>query len=241
MVLSHAEGRCVRGRLRAAHFPGPRHDVGDRGALVGPGRRSGRDRRHGLAAGKAGNAGRSSSVPSRSQPRPHSTRRSRSPRRSYSRRRPAAGRSTDGGWVTCCATRPRDRERSMTPCRRPWAPWITGWVPCTPWGRWTTWRPPTPCTMGRAACPRPACSPPTCWPRCCAVCGSPTVNARRSASCGRSCGWLVAPLRLILRLPAPPHRPRVRVRRGRPERALRQLLLTHAISYRGPPAGTAVA
>ncbi|WP_328346875.1 hypothetical protein OG873_02770 [Streptomyces violaceus] len=54
-------------------------------------------------------------------------------------------------------------------------------------------------------------------------------------------GWLVAPLRLILRLPAPPHRPRVRVRRGRPERALRQLLLTHAISYRGPPAGTAVA
>ncbi|MFJ8078256.1 hypothetical protein ACIQ7Q_31075 [Streptomyces sp. NPDC096176] len=54
-------------------------------------------------------------------------------------------------------------------------------------------------------------------------------------------GWLVAPLRLILRLPAPPHRPRVRTRRGRSDRALRQLLLTHAITSRGPPAGTAVA
>ncbi|MDG9709444.1 hypothetical protein [Streptomyces sp. DH10] len=54
-------------------------------------------------------------------------------------------------------------------------------------------------------------------------------------------GWLVAPLRLILQLPAPPHRPRVRVRRGRSERTLRQLLLTHTITSRGPPAGTAVA
>ncbi|MER7404815.1 hypothetical protein ABT373_20540 [Streptomyces sp. NPDC000070] len=54
-------------------------------------------------------------------------------------------------------------------------------------------------------------------------------------------GWLVAPLRLILRLPAPPHRPRVPARRGCPERALRQFLLTHAITSRGPPAGTAVA
>ncbi|MFI9542448.1 hypothetical protein ACIHAR_00415 [Streptomyces sp. NPDC052016] len=54
-------------------------------------------------------------------------------------------------------------------------------------------------------------------------------------------GWLVAPLRLILRLPEPPHRPRVRARRGRSERVLRQLLLTHAITTRGPPAGTAVA
>ncbi|MER6133908.1 hypothetical protein [Streptomyces sp. NPDC001815] len=54
-------------------------------------------------------------------------------------------------------------------------------------------------------------------------------------------GWLVAPLRLILRLPAPPHRPRLRVRRDRSHHALRQLLLTHAITSRGPPAGTAVA
>ncbi|MEU3145258.1 hypothetical protein [Streptomyces sp. NPDC006999] len=54
-------------------------------------------------------------------------------------------------------------------------------------------------------------------------------------------GWLVAPLRLVFRLPSPPHRPRVRSRRARTDRGLRQLLLTHAIATRGPPAGTAVA
>ncbi|MEV5105392.1 hypothetical protein ACFQ7G_02900 [Streptomyces massasporeus] len=54
-------------------------------------------------------------------------------------------------------------------------------------------------------------------------------------------GWLVAPLRLLLRLPAPPHRPRVRARRGDSARAPRTLLLTHAITTRGPPVGTAVA
>lgn len=53
-------------------------------------------------------------------------------------------------------------------------------------------------------------------------------------------GWLVAPLRLLLRLPAPPHRPRVRARTGGSDRLLRQLLLVHAITSRGPPAGTAV-
>ncbi|MFF3325548.1 hypothetical protein [Streptomyces sp. NPDC002889] len=53
-------------------------------------------------------------------------------------------------------------------------------------------------------------------------------------------GWLAAPLRLLFRLPAPPHRPRVRVRRDRRARLLRQLLLTHAITSRGPPSGTAV-
>ncbi|KOV99482.1 hypothetical protein ADK65_17580 [Streptomyces sp. NRRL B-1140] len=54
-------------------------------------------------------------------------------------------------------------------------------------------------------------------------------------------GWLVAPLRLILRLPAPPHRPRVRARRGGSARRPRQFLLTYAITSRGPPMGTAVA
>ncbi|MPY57553.1 hypothetical protein FNH08_10390 [Streptomyces spongiae] len=53
-------------------------------------------------------------------------------------------------------------------------------------------------------------------------------------------GWLVAPLRLLLRVPAPPHRPRLRARRDGAVRALRQLLLVHAITSRGPPAGTAV-
>ncbi|MFJ8470146.1 hypothetical protein [Streptomyces swartbergensis] len=54
-------------------------------------------------------------------------------------------------------------------------------------------------------------------------------------------GWLVAPLRLILRLPAPPHKPRVRAVRGRSDRMPRRLLLAHALTSRGPPTGIAVA
>ncbi|AYC37933.1 hypothetical protein [Streptomyces griseorubiginosus] len=54
-------------------------------------------------------------------------------------------------------------------------------------------------------------------------------------------GRLVAPLRLLLALPATPHRPRVRTRRARSERAPRLVLLVHAITHRGPPPGTAVA
>jgi hypothetical protein len=54
-------------------------------------------------------------------------------------------------------------------------------------------------------------------------------------------GWLVAPLGLLLRLPAPPYRPRVRARRRGAQRALRRLLLVHAVTSRGPPAGPAVA
>ena len=50
---------------------------------------------------------------------------------------------------------------------------------------------------------------------------------------------LTAPLRLLLALPDTPDRPRVRARRHRSERAPR-LLLVHAITSRGPPAGTAV-
>ncbi|WP_078948200.1 hypothetical protein [Streptomyces griseus] len=54
-------------------------------------------------------------------------------------------------------------------------------------------------------------------------------------------GWLVVPLRLILRLPTPPHRPRFRALRGRSDRMPRRLLLAHAITSRGPPTGIAVA
>jgi len=53
-------------------------------------------------------------------------------------------------------------------------------------------------------------------------------------------GWLAAPLRLSLALPAAPERPRPRVRRGRSDRSPRRLLLVHAITSRGPPPGTAV-
>ncbi|MEV6833365.1 hypothetical protein AB0N17_02350 [Streptomyces sp. NPDC051133] len=53
-------------------------------------------------------------------------------------------------------------------------------------------------------------------------------------------GWLAAPLRLLLALPVPPDRPRVHLRRRRSDRAPRLLLLVHAITSRGPPAGTAV-
>ncbi len=52
---------------------------------------------------------------------------------------------------------------------------------------------------------------------------------------------LVAPLRLPLRPAAPPHRPRVSPRRAVSDRAPRRLLLVHAITSRGPPAGAAVA
>ncbi|MFF9021362.1 hypothetical protein [Streptomyces eurythermus] len=54
-------------------------------------------------------------------------------------------------------------------------------------------------------------------------------------------GWLVVPLRLILRLPVPPYRRRLRARRGRSDGTLRRLLLTRAVTSRGPPAGCAVA
>jgi len=54
-------------------------------------------------------------------------------------------------------------------------------------------------------------------------------------------GWLAAPLRLLLALPVTPERPRPHVGRRRSDRAPRLLLLSHAITSRGPPAGTAVA
>ncbi|MEV2255124.1 hypothetical protein AB0I94_31865 [Streptomyces sp. NPDC050147] len=54
-------------------------------------------------------------------------------------------------------------------------------------------------------------------------------------------GWLVAPLRVPLALPTPAHRPRIRRHRHRSAGRPRQLLLVHAITSRGPPAGTAVA
>ncbi|OIJ88207.1 hypothetical protein [Streptomyces colonosanans] len=53
-------------------------------------------------------------------------------------------------------------------------------------------------------------------------------------------GWLAAPLRLPLTLPAPPHRPRIRARRSHSARTPHRLLLVHAITSRGPPVGTAV-
>ncbi|MEV5952544.1 hypothetical protein AB0M11_01985 [Streptomyces sp. NPDC051987] len=54
-------------------------------------------------------------------------------------------------------------------------------------------------------------------------------------------GRLVAPLRLLLAVPATPERPRPRPRRRRSDRAPRLLLLVHAITTRGPPVRTAVA
>ncbi|MEU1557564.1 hypothetical protein AB0G86_22820 [Streptomyces scabiei] len=53
-------------------------------------------------------------------------------------------------------------------------------------------------------------------------------------------GRLAAPLRLALALHVVAERPRPRVRRGRADRSPRRLLLVHAITSRGPPAGTAV-
>ncbi|POX57547.1 hypothetical protein C3492_42970 [Streptomyces sp. Ru62] len=53
-------------------------------------------------------------------------------------------------------------------------------------------------------------------------------------------GWLAAPLRLLLALPATPDRPRLHMRRRRSDRSPRLLLLVHAITSRGPPVATAV-
>ncbi|MGW3290694.1 hypothetical protein ACWDR3_39285 [Streptomyces sp. NPDC001002] len=53
-------------------------------------------------------------------------------------------------------------------------------------------------------------------------------------------GRLAAPLRLLLALPTPTDRPRVRGRRFLSDRAPRLLLLVHAITSRGPPVRTAV-
>ncbi|SDD30081.1 hypothetical protein [Streptomyces prasinopilosus] len=54
-------------------------------------------------------------------------------------------------------------------------------------------------------------------------------------------GRLFAPLSgLLPRRPAPPDRPRVRVRRAGRDRKPRRLLLAHTITTRGPPAGVAV-
>ncbi|MEU9703349.1 hypothetical protein [Streptomyces sp. NPDC047981] len=46
---------------------------------------------------------------------------------------------------------------------------------------------------------------------------------------------LPTPRLLILRLPAPPHRPRIRARRQERARRLRRLLLAHVLTSRGPP------
>ncbi|MGW2043600.1 hypothetical protein ACWCPF_00245 [Streptomyces sp. NPDC001858] len=54
-------------------------------------------------------------------------------------------------------------------------------------------------------------------------------------------GWLAAPLRLLLALPVPAERPRVRFSRRGSERTPRLLLLTYAITTRGPPLRTAAA
>ncbi|NXY95604.1 hypothetical protein HYE82_14635 [Streptomyces sp. BR123] len=53
-------------------------------------------------------------------------------------------------------------------------------------------------------------------------------------------GWFLAPLGLLPRLTAHPHRPRLRSRRPHRGSALRRLLLAHAFGTRGPPSGIAV-
>ncbi|MFJ6483370.1 MULTISPECIES: hypothetical protein [unclassified Streptomyces] len=53
-------------------------------------------------------------------------------------------------------------------------------------------------------------------------------------------GRFWTPLRLLLRTAVPAYRPPVQIRRRRHHRAPRRLFLVHAITSRGPPAGTAV-
>lgn len=75
------------------------------------------------------------------------------------------------------------------------------------------------------------------------VCGLWLAHGERAAfRVARAfAGWLVAPLRVPHALPTPVHRPRIRRHRHRSAGRPRQLLLVHALTSRGPPAGTAVA
>nr|QDJ94205.1 hypothetical protein [Streptomyces sp.] len=75
------------------------------------------------------------------------------------------------------------------------------------------------------------------------VCGLWLAHGERAAfRILRAAGnRLFAPLRLLLRPPAPAHKPRVRRRRSGVERWQRGRLLIHTITSRGPPVGTAVA
>lgn len=54
-------------------------------------------------------------------------------------------------------------------------------------------------------------------------------------------GWLAAPARPLFLTPVPPRRPSLRVRRRRRSHRAPRLLLVHAITSRGPPAGAAAA
>ncbi len=74
------------------------------------------------------------------------------------------------------------------------------------------------------------------------LCGLWRASGERGASriLRAVAGLLLVPLRPPLRLPAPPHRPRPRPRRGLGSRRLHGLLLVHALTSRGPPLGTAV-
>ncbi|KUF16614.1 hypothetical protein [Streptomyces silvensis] len=73
------------------------------------------------------------------------------------------------------------------------------------------------------------------------LCGLWLAYGERAAfRVGRAvAGWIAAPLRLALRLPQPPHRPRPRPRRDFGVRGARRLLLVYAITSRGPPLGIA--
>ncbi|MVO86450.1 hypothetical protein GPA10_17200 [Streptomyces sp. p1417] len=73
------------------------------------------------------------------------------------------------------------------------------------------------------------------------LCGLWLAYGERAAfRVGRAvAGWIAAPLRLVLRLPQPPHRPRPRPRRDFGVRGARRLLLVYAITSRGPPLGIA--
>ncbi|MGW7343788.1 hypothetical protein [Streptomyces sp. NPDC054854] len=74
------------------------------------------------------------------------------------------------------------------------------------------------------------------------LCGLWLAHGERAAFRIARCvaALLRAPLRLLLRTVGPVHRPPARVGRSHQHRRPRRLFLVHAITSRGPPAGTAV-
>ncbi|MEW1720571.1 hypothetical protein [Streptomyces sp. NPDC093109] len=97
-------------------------------------------------------------------------------------------------------------------------------------------------SLGHAAGGMPSLGMPAAHLLAALLCGLWLAHGERAAfRVLRACaGRLVAPLRWALRLPTPLHRPRVRARTAHAVRTLRQLLLVHVLTSRGPPSGTAV-
>lgn len=231
-VFPHAQGRRVRGRLRVAHLPRARPDVGGRGALVGHGRGDGGDRRRGLVVGRPGarpapgrlRHGRRAGVPARDVlARPHGG--AASPG--------ATGPATDAFGHATGAPPVRSAMATMDH--------TTGTPPASP----STDHLVAAVTHGleHVMGGLPSTGMLAAHLLAALLCGLWLAHGERAAFriLRALAGWLTAPLRPLLGPSAPAYRPPARARRARTDGGPRRYLLIHAITSRGPPAGAAVA